>query len=97
MSQSYTYIDSWGLQAQYHVYDADRRNEYYSRRSRHSALLRAGARPGQDGVEDQHGDPKQDWRQQMVLTAGSESTVAGASTRARVHSCATRKGGPDAV
>lgn len=29
MGQSYTYIDSWGLQAQYVVYEADRRNEYY--------------------------------------------------------------------
>jgi hypothetical protein len=29
MSQSYTYIDSWGLQAQYTVGDPDRRNEYY--------------------------------------------------------------------
>jgi hypothetical protein len=28
MSQSYTYIDSWGLQAQYTVYELDSRNEY---------------------------------------------------------------------
>lgn len=28
MSQSYTYIDSWGLQAQYTVCEPDRRNEY---------------------------------------------------------------------
>jgi len=71
-SQSFTFIDPAGNQAQYTVYDADRHNEYHWSTDHGDrgvdGSIRASSEPGANSPEGQHGGEAQ---------VGSEAAVVG--------------------